>query len=253
MLTVSGRAGRMMIAAVAGILVGGVALASDLQESVSAKLRSEKSLAEFPIGFEISGATVRLAGEVKTLEQKEKAARIVAKVEGVAGVVNAIEVAASQDKELQIRKRVGEAILYYPYYTMFDSIEVGVDQGTAYLKGFVTQPWKKNEMEKRVKKVEGVRAIENRIEVLPVSSFDDQLRYRILRLLARDGRFIELANRYPAPVHFVVNHARITLEGVVVSDVDRRVLESLVRQNTLALSVTNQLKTDREVRESETD
>lgn len=253
MTPITARASRVVIAAAAVILVGGVALAADLKELVSAKLRSEKSLAELPIGFEISGATVRLAGEVQTLEQKEKAARIVARVDGVAKVENAIEVAASQDKELQIRKRVGEAILYYPYYTMFDSIEVGVQEGTAHLQGFVTQPWKKTEMEKRVKKVEGVRAIENRIEVLPVSSFDDQLRYRIARLLARDGRFIELANRYPAPVHFVVNHARITLEGMVVSEVDRKVLESLLRHNTLALSVTNQLKTDREVRESETD
>lgn len=252
MLAITALARRLVIVA-AALAVGGVALASDLSERVSAKLRSEKSLADFPIGFEVSGVTVRLAGEVKTLEQKERAARIVAEVEGVEGVVNAIEVARSEDKEHQIRKRVGEAILYYPYYSMFDSIEVGVDQGTAQLKGFVTKPWKKIEMEKRVKKVEGVRAIENRIAVLPVSAFDDQLRYRILRLLARDGRFIELANRYPAPVHFVVNQARITLEGVVVSDVDRRVLESLVRQNTLALSVTNRLKTDREVRASETD
>ena len=225
--------------------------AEDVKTRVAGRLRSEKKLAELPIAFDVVGSTVTLSGEVETLEQKDKAARIVAKIEGVENVVNRIEVRETTDKDFQVRKRVARELLYYPYYSMFDSVEVGYAGGVAVLGGYVTQPWKKDEMEKRARKVEGVREIQNRIEVLPVSGFDDDLRYTISRLLGRDSRYFDLVERYPAPLHFVVKDARITIEGVVVSEVDHRAIESLVRQGTLALKVTNRLKTDREVREAE--
>ena len=49
------------------------------------------------------------------------------------------------------------------------------------------------------------------------------------------------------PIHIVVDHGRVTLTGVVQSDVDRSLARSLASQFG-AFSVTNALKTDAEAR-----
>ncbi len=48
------------------------------------------------------------------------------------------------------------------------------------------------------------------------------------------------------PIHMVVERGRVTLTGVVQSEVDRMLARSLATQFG-ALSVTNDLKTDAEV------
>ena len=53
------------------------------------------------------------------------------------------------------------------------------------LTGKVTMPYKKIDMEKRIAKIDGVHGVRNDISVLPVSRFDDDLRYRVC---ARDLR-----------------------------------------------------------------
>jgi osmotically-inducible protein OsmY len=50
------------------------------------------------------------------------------------------------------------------------------------------------------------------------------------------------------PIHIIVEHGRVTLTGVVQSDVDRMLARSLAT-NFNAFSVTNNLKTDAEVRD----
>jgi osmotically-inducible protein OsmY len=51
------------------------------------------------------------------------------------------------------------------------------------------------------------------------------------------------------PIHIVVERGRVTLTGVVNSEVDRMLARSLA-QFSGALSVTNELKTDAEVRDA---
>jgi hyperosmotically inducible protein len=82
--------------------------------------------------------------------------------------------------------------------------------------------------------------------VLPVSTFDDQLRYRIARSIYGNSNFWNYAIMPNPPIHIVVEHGRVTLTGVVQSNVDRMLARSLATQFG-ALSVTNDLKTDAEV------
>ena len=51
------------------------------------------------------------------------------------------------------------------------------------------------------------------------------------------------------PIHIIVENSRVTLTGVVNSEVERALARSLATQFG-ALSVTNNLKTDAEVREA---
>ena len=124
-----------------------------------------------------------------------------------------------------------------------------MDEGVVTLGGKVTMPYKRDDIGKRVAKVEGVKEIRNRIDVLPVSSWDDELRYRIARAIYGNSNFWNYAIMANPPIHIVVEHGRVTLTGVVQSNVDRMLARSLAT-NFNAFSVTNELKTDAEVRES---
>ena len=87
------------------------------------------------------------------------------------------------------------------------------------------------------------------IAVLPVSTFDDELRFKIARSIYGHSNFWNYAIMPNPPIHIVVEHGRVTLTGVVNSDVDRMLARSLASQFN-AFSVTNDLKTDAEVKEA---
>jgi hyperosmotically inducible protein len=108
-------------------------------------------------------------------------------------------------------------------------------------------PYKRDDIAKRVAKIDGVKAVHDEIDVLPVSQFDDELRVRIARSIYGNSNFWNYGIMPNPPIHIVVEHGRVTLTGVVQSEVDRMLARSLATQFG-ALSVTNALKTDAEVR-----
>jgi hyperosmotically inducible periplasmic protein len=150
-------------------------------------------------------------------------------------------------KDLDVFKDVAKQVNRYTQYTVFDDINASVDQGIVTLTGKVTMPYKRDDIEKRVVKVDGVRQVKNEIQVLPVSQFDNDLRYRIARAIYWNSSFWQYAAMVNPPIHIVVDRGQVTLTGVVNSEVERMLARSLAAQFG-AFSVTNDLKTDAEVR-----
>ena len=149
-------------------------------------------------------------------------------------------------KDFQVLKDVATSVDRYTQFTIFDDVNAMVKDGIVTLTGKVTMPYKRDEIARRVSKVDGVRSVQDRIEVLPVSTFDDELRYRIARSIYGHSNFWNYAIMPNPPIHILVEHGRVTLTGVVQSNVDRMLARSLATQFG-ALSVTNDLKTDAEV------
>ena len=83
--------------------------------------------------------------------------------------------------------------------------------------------------------------------MLPVSPFDDQLRYRVARAIYGNPSFWNYAAMANPPIHIIVERGHVTLAGVVNSNVERMLARSLAT-GLGELSVTNALKTDAESR-----
>ena len=149
-------------------------------------------------------------------------------------------------KDLQVLKDVATSVQRYTRFTIFDDVSASVKDGVVTLTGKVTMPFKHEEIAKRVAKIDGVTAVRDQIGVLPVSQFDDELRVRIARSIYGNSNFWNYGIMPNPPIHIVVEHGRVTLTGVVQSEVDRMLARSLATQFG-ALSVTNALKTDAEV------
>jgi hyperosmotically inducible protein len=158
------------------------------------------------------------------------------------------QAASVERKDLQIANDVSNAVNRYPHFTIFDDVTIGVREGVVTLGGKVTMPYKRDDLEKRVAKIAGVKDVHNHIGVLPVSLSDDALRNRIARSIYGNSNFWNYAVMANPPIHIIVEHGRVTLAGVVQSDVDRMLARSLAT-NVNAFSVTNNLKTDAEVRD----
>jgi hyperosmotically inducible protein len=80
-----------------------------------------------------------------------------------------------------------------------------------------------------------------------VSPFDDDLRYAIARAIYSSSAFWSYASMSNPPIHIIVERGRVTLTGVVGSEVDRMMARSLA-SGFNAFSVTCELKTDAEVK-----
>jgi hyperosmotically inducible protein len=155
-------------------------------------------------------------------------------------------VASAQPKDFQILKDVATSVDRYTQFTIFDDVSAQVKDGVVTLTGKVTMPYKRSDIVNRITKIDGVTTVRDQIGVLPVSQFDDELRYRISRSIYGNSTFWNYAIMPNPPIHIVVEHGRVTLTGVVNSNVDRMLARSLATQFG-ALSVTNDLKTDAEV------
>ena len=157
--------------------------------------------------------------------------------------------AQTERKDLQVFNDIADQVNRYTQLTIFDSISASVDDGKVELTGWVTMPYKRDDLERRVRKVEGITSVTNKIGVLPVSQFDDELRFRIARAIYSNSSFWNYAAMANPPIRVVVNRGHVTLEGVVQSNVERMLARSLA-SGLGAFDVKNALKTDAEMRES---
>ena len=98
----------------------------------------------------------------------------------------------------------------------------------------------------RVAHLPGVTRVVNRIEVLPLSGFDDQIRARAYRTIFNTAGLYRYAMGGNPSLHIIVNNGHLTLEGVVANEMDKRLAYIAARQVSGVFSVTNNLRTDRD-------
>ena len=155
----------------------------------------------------------------------------------------------TERKSLQIVNDVSSEVRKYTRFTIFDDVRVGVaEDGVVVLSGKVTMPFKKDDIGRIVSRVDGVSAVRNELGVLPVSPYDEELRFRIARAIYGNTNFWHYAAMANPPIHIIVERGRVTLTGVVNSNVERMLARSLATTFG-AFSVRNELKTDAEVQE----
>jgi hyperosmotically inducible protein len=119
-------------------------------------------------------------------------------------------------------KEVRKELVTIPFFGVFDWLEGNVEaDGRVYLRGEVTRPIIKSDAENRVKQIEGVDKVVNEIEVLPLSSNDDQLRVAVFRALFNYGSPLFRYGQGVIPsIHIIIKNGRLTLKGVVSSKGD---------------------------------
>lgn len=141
----------------------------------------------------------------------------------------------------RLEREVRHEILTQPFLDVFDNIEFRVDGYSVKLTGFVTRPVLKSGIEKAVKDIEGVEAVDNQIEVLPLSPHDDRLRFALYRSIYGYPALRRYAMPVIKPIRIIVKNGNVILEGVVDTEADKNLVG--IRANVVAgaFSLTNNL------------
>jgi hypothetical protein len=184
---------------------------------------------------------------------------------GVTGVRPAAARAPKSTVE-QIRKE----LLQLPYYGVFDFLAFSYDQGTVTLMGFAYRPTLKTDAVRAVKRVPGVDTVVDKVEELPVSPFDDEIRWNAYYKIYGDpflsryhpGGGMLWGHNHPFdlgfhamgpaafpgyepagdyPIHIIVKNGRIALYGVVDSEADKNVAGLRAHEVSGAFGVDNYL------------
>jgi hyperosmotically inducible periplasmic protein len=144
-----------------------------------------------------------------------------------------------------LENKVRHELVMLPYYNIFDDLSFRVDNGTVTLFGSVTDPVLKSDAQRVVQRVEGVTQVKNQIEVLPLSPFDNQIRYRTYRAIFGYGPLQRYALGANPSIHIIVKNGNVTLIGAVSSKMDSTLVNLRANSVPGVFSVTNRLQVDR--------
>ena len=144
----------------------------------------------------------------------------------------------------RITREVRHELVMLPYYGVFDNLAYKVDGSTVTLLGQVTRPTLKSDAEHVVKDVEGVEKVNNQIEVLPLSTMDDQIRMAEFRAIYGTPGLDRYGLNAVPPIHIIVSNGKVTLEGVVSSEADKNLAGVKANGVGGVFSVTNNLRVE---------
>jgi hyperosmotically inducible protein len=144
--------------------------------------------------------------------------------------------------QAQIAKQVRHNLLMLPFYGIFDNLEYAVQGDHVVLSGQVVWPTTKSDAENAVKGINGVTGVTNNIQVLPLSRFDNQIRFAEYRAIFRQGSLYRYAMGANPSIHIIVDNGHVTLVGYVANKTDSNLAYIAANGVPGVFSVTNKLQ-----------
>jgi len=148
----------------------------------------------------------------------------------------------SQNYEQWLTREVGHQLVQVPWLSVFDNLQYSVTGSEVTLSGQVWQPVTKDDAQTAVKGIEGVTKVNNNIEVLPLSPFDDEIRRAEYRAIYGAPELQRYAMGVLPSIHIIVKGGHVTLVGTVDNEMDKNV--ALIRAKSVpnVFSVDDQLQ-----------
>lgn len=143
-----------------------------------------------------------------------------------------------------LTNEVRHELVMLPFYSVFDNLQYRVDGAKVTLLGQVNTPALKSDAENAVKHIEGVEAVDNQLEVLPLSPNDDRIRRATYRTIYSFASLQMYEVRSVPPIHIIVNNGHVALEGSVANEADKNAAGLRANMVPGVFSVTNNLRVD---------
>ena len=144
-----------------------------------------------------------------------------------------------------LEQEVRHQLLNVPWYSIFDDLEFQVTgDNEVTLLGATANPALKKDAEDAVKHIEGVTKVEDKIELLPVSPMDQQIRRAEYRAIYREPALEKYALGSVPPIHIIVKNAHVQLVGWVASAQDKQIAGARAMSVGSVFAVENDLKVE---------
>jgi hyperosmotically inducible protein len=157
----------------------------------------------------------------------------------------AIAADSSTPDAAKVAEKVRKELVTLPFYGVFDNLAFELNDGTVILNGAVTRPTLKSSAERVAQRVNGVKSVVNRIEVLPLSNFDDGIRLRVLRSVYGQPALQRYQLGAQPSIRILVKNGEVTLEGVVLNEMERNIANIQANAVFGVFKVNNNLRVEK--------
>ena len=210
-----------------------------IQRDVLDELKWDARVQPNEIGVAVKDGIVALTGWVDSFAKKWVAERAAHRVHGVMAVVNDIEVrlpgsAERSDEDIAL---AATRALEWDTLVPMENVELTVSKGTVTLRGEVEWEFERQEAERAVRRLSGVRGVINAITVRPrVTASPQELKQKIENALVRN------AETDAQRITIDVDGSKVTLRGTVRSWMERREAERIAWSSPGVTTVDNRIQ-----------
>jgi osmotically-inducible protein OsmY len=208
----------------------------DIQRDVMAELEWEPRVVPNEIGVAVKEGVVTLTGWVDTYQKKWAAEEAAHRVRGVRAVANDIEVRLPSMAERTDADVAAAAVraLEWDAFVPVEKLDVTVSKGWVTLRGEVEWQYQREDAERVVRRLSGVRGVTNLITVRPRVT-PSELKAKIEKALLRSAELD--AQRITVEVH----GSKVVLKGTVRSWAEREEAERAAWSAPGITSVDNRI------------
>jgi osmotically-inducible protein OsmY len=210
---------------------------SEIQQDVLRELKWDTRVEETDVGVQVDEGVVTLSGTVSSWGKRFAAEDAAHRVRGVLDVANDIAVklpGTPGRTDTEIAKAVRNA-LEWDVFVPEDRVQSTVSAGVVTLKGDVESWAQRDDAERAVRNLSGVRGVTNRLEVKPPKVAAAEVQKYIVDALERQ------ALREAKRITLDVRDGRVTLSGSVRSWAEREAVVGAAKGTPGVRTVQDQL------------
>jgi hyperosmotically inducible protein len=234
------RLGRLILA---GLATASMAFACVAPTNDAVRGALAKDLAKYPgVAVRVDDCVATLSGNVDKYTDKQSAEHKAKHYGALVRIVNNIAVAGPAIPDAELAAKLARKLAYdrTMYGNVFDWFTVASNGGAVTITGYAHNPMAHDSALALVASSKGVKDVVDKVEILPVSLFDDQIRVAAARLIYGGSSFIGAMD--PArPIRIIVENGHVKLEGVVNTMLDKTVAGMKVNGLFGVFSVQNDL------------
>ena len=209
---------------------------AQIQADVLAELKWDARVLPNEIGVAVKDGVVTLTGWVESYSKRWAAEDAAHRVRGVKAVANDIEVRLSTADERTDADIAAAAVraLEWDAFVSVDNLDVTVSKGWVTLKGTVEWQYQKDDAERVVRRLTGVKGVSNLLTVKPRVTASD-LKEKIEKALVRS------AETDAERINVEVDGNKVVLKGAVRSWAEKQEAERAAWAAPGVLSVDNRI------------